>query len=1038
MNRLKVPAMIVRLTIATVAIACVGSMVVAEDPASPIRFNRDIRPILSSYCFQCHGPDDKKRDGDLRLDVREGATADRDGTPAIVPGAPERSELWRRITSTDPDTRMPPPAAKKPPLRPDQIELLRRWIAEGAPFEGHWAFLPLADERPPEVQDSAWPREPIDRFVLARQEAARIRPSSEADRATLLRRLYLDLLGIVPSPDEIGEFVADTQPDAYERLVERLLASPHHGERWGRHWLDHARYADSHGYTIDGERTQWPFRDWVIRALNRDMPFDQFTLEQLAGDLLPAPSKDQLVASAFHRNTLINQEGGTDAEQFRNEAVVDRVNTTGAVWLGLTIGCAQCHSHKFDPITQREYYQLFAFFNQGEDVNNKGASIKVARGEMFGTPLIDLSSAGPAAQLASRQAAWEKQELERLRASEATASPTENKPAPPSSPAKVEWMPAQLEQFDTTSGAKLTLLDDHSLLADLRVAENDAYRIVAKSPLKSIAALRLRVLTHESLPKTGPGTASNGNFVLSELTVELDGQPVPLAGAIADHAQPNFPAAAAIDGKPDTGWAINVAAGSKAKMNANHEVVFVLAKPLELGDRSLVVRLKHDTNKGYLVGRFDLATSAGAPEIPREASAELLETVLAIPAAKRSEPQRKRVQGAFFAADREAERLSAEVARRDSAGDVADIMVMKDRAAPRPTFLLTRGDFLRPARELGPVAPGVPHAIEAAHETTLPSFQNRQDLARWLTQADNPLTPRVAVNRVWMRYFGRGLVETDEDFGTQGAPPSHPELLDWLGREWIRRGWSYKELHRQIVSSATYRQASRMRPDLTAADPLNLLLARQARIRVEGEIVRDAALAASGLLARVVGGPSVKPPQPDGVYAFTQSSKNWKAAQGADRFRRGMYTFFYRSAPYPLLTTFDSPDFQTTCTRRTRSNTPLQSLTLANDQAFLELAQGLALRAMRETESPSGTAVDLDTARLRFVFLAALGREANEREQEILARFHAEQRAALQADPGALDALRPRDAAAADALESAALTAVARAILNTDAFITRE
>ncbi len=750
-----------RVAVLALAIGCGWQAGGASADDVP-RFNRDIRPLLSNTCFQCHGPDEKKREGGLRLDVREGAVAAPEGGgAAIVPGHPDESELIRRIESHDPADVMPPPEAKRPPLSADDVRMLRRWIAAGAPYEGHWALQPLSDPAPPPVIDETWVRNPIDRFVLARLESAGIPPSPEADPATLARRLALDLTGLPGEPEGAAELSCDEA--AYAGRVEALLASPHHGERWGRHWLDQARYADSNGYAIDGDRVMWPYREWVIAAINRDMPFDRFTIEQIAGDLLPEASKAQRAATAFHRNTLINEEGGTDPEQFRVEAVMDRVNTTGAVWLGLSLSCAQCHTHKYDPITHRDYYRLFAFFNSGADRNNTGPTVPVARGEFL------------------------------------------------------------RESGDT---------------------------------------------------RASPAAAS-------------------------------------------------------------------AARPAR----------------------------------------------------------------------------------------AADLMVIRELARPRSSYLLVRGDFTRPDTDAGALRPGIPEVFGGpmAHDrTAVPP--NRLDLARWLVSDENPLTARVTVNRVWMRYFGRGLVETEEDFGTQGTPPTHPELLDWLARAFIRSGWSMKSLHRLIVTSATYRQSSHARPDLEEIDPRNRLLARQTRLRLEAEIIRDAALAASGLLDRSIGGPSVRPPQPDGVYAFTQQAKKWTTSEGSDRYRRGMYTFFYRSAPHPLFGTFDAPDFQTTCTRRGRSNTPLQALALANDPAFLECAQAMAAAVLRECPGPFDE--DLDD-RLRRAFRRALQRDPAAAELALL-RDHAErQRARFEAAPEEAAAL------GADA-ETAALASAARVLLNLDSFITRE
>ena len=824
--------------ISTFPILVLGALLAvagAAEAVEKVRFNRDVRPILSGNCFYCHGPDEKKREGDRRLDTREGALAENDGVRAVVPGKPDASDLLARVLSHDKDEQMPPPKSKKPPLTPEQIATLRRWIAEGAEYEGHWSFLPLSVAPPPPVKDKAWPKNGIDHFILARLEGEGIAPSPEADRAVLIRRVSLDLTGLLPTPEEVRAFTDDRAPDAYAHLVDRLLASPHHGERWGRHWLDQARYGDSNGYAIDSARAMWPWRDWVIRALNDDVPFDRFTIEQLAGDLLPEPKKSQVIATGFHRNTLINEEGGSKPEQFRVEAVIDRTNTTGAVWLGLTVGCAQCHTHKFDPITQREFYQLTAFFNSGEDVNSKGATVEVARGEIFGVPVGPTSPDVETVKSPKHritQEAWERAELAKIE-----ALPPEKQPA-------------------------------------------DAYTLA----LKLAPAVRV------------------------------------------------------------------------------------------------------DEQKKLLKAAFAKAVPKEKAEKPRPVD-----------------------------------------------GEIVDLMVMQDLAKPRPTFLLQRGDYTRPDEKAGPLPPGVIAAVNSAFRTPHSAFQNRLDLARWLVSAENPLTPRVTMNRVWMRYFGRGIVETEEDFGSQGTAPTHPGLLDWLGREFIRQGWSMKAMHRLIVTSATYRQASKARPDLAEKDPRNLLLARQERLRVEAEIVRDAALSASGLLVATVGGPSVYPPQPDGVYSFTQTGKKWPTDTGANCFRRALYTMYYRSAPYPLFGTFDAPDFQTVCTRRPRSDTPLQALTVANDPAFVELAQGLAARVLRDVPA------DDAEARIRRAFALCLCREPGAKELAILRAYHSAQLADFTADiTAASKLLSPALAKTPAPAEAAALIAVARALFNTDNFITRE
>jgi hypothetical protein len=809
----------------------------AATAADTLDFNRDVRPILSDKCFQCHGPDEKTLKGDLRLDHRDSAVA----AKAIVPGSPDASEAIARILSNDPDEVMPPPKTKKT-VSAAEADILRRWIAEGAEYKGHWAFEPVEAAAPPTVKNPAAAKNAIDRFILAELDRKGIAPSPEADPATLIRRLSLDLTGLLPAPERVESFRAEHQADpdkAVERLADELLASPHYGERWGRHWLDQARYADSNGYTIDGDRAQWPWRDWVIRSLNGDLPFDRFTIEQIAGDLLPGAGTSQLVASAFHRNTVINEEGGTDDEQFRNEEVVDRVNATGAVWLGLTLGCAQCHTHKYDPITHREYFELFAFFNNGTDVNSFGASVEVCEGELFANP----------------------------------ADPER---------------------------------------------------------LKAIDAAKKR-----------------------------------LATVIADSA------------KRQAEW-----------------------------EKAELVKLAPD--------------------------AEITEFIrsLRAPPAMRTQVEKNLLKAEFSKVDREIERARAAFADLGVAPPVKT-MVMRDLPEPRETFIHLRGSFLDHDLKTGPLKPGVPAVLPPLPGDAAKKIRpDRLDLAKWLVRPDHPLVPRVTVNRVWMRYFGKGLVATENDFGTQGAFPTHPELLDWLAHDFVANGWSMKRLHKLIVTSATYRQSSHARPDLAETDPLNTLLARQNRLRVEAEIVRDAALSASGLLHPKIGGPGVRPPQPEGVYAFTQSKKAWTAATGPDRYRRGLYIHFYRSAPYPLLTTFDSPDFQSVCTARVRSNTPLQSLALANDEALFELAQGLGARLLKEVPSDN-------EKRLERAFFLCYARPPSDAERNAVASFRETQVTSFKADPVAAAEVAPK-LPGIDPAEAASWTTVARALMNTDEFITRE
>ena len=845
MNRVKLTAVIaVVAVIAGCHLAGGGwwqfGLVGSVGATSELKFNRDIRPILSDRCFYCHGPDEKNRKAGLRLDTFEGATKDRGGYRAITPGRPEESELMRRVTSHEPGEVMPPPAAKKSPVTAGEAERLRQWIAQGARYEGHWAFQPLSQGAPPAVRARGWVRNGIDNFILNRLETEGVTPAPEADARILIRRLALDLTGLLPDPDEVVKFVA-----AYEKagraerervwgaLVDRMLASPHYGERWGRHWLDQARYADTNGYTIDGERVMWPYRDWVIRALNDDKPFDQFTLEQLAGDLLPASNdparaKAQLIATGFHRNTVINEEGGVDPEQARVEQVMDRVNTTGAVWMGLTVGCAQCHSHKYDPISHREYYQMYSFFNSTMDYNNTGPTVFVGKGEVFGRP-EPLPMEAPLTR-----EGWEKAELARLE-----KSPSANAPA-----RAVEWLPFRPLRIETEAHGAIRQLEDGSFLVTRHGSTNDAYRLLGTIERAAVPAVRLTVLPHAELPDNGPGLGPRGTFVLSEFYIDSEGGANRFAEAFAAQETPEWPARTATDNDRRTGWSIG------RPTEGGTEAIFVYGPQKKFDSRQILFVLRHDAMEEQGVGRFRIEI---ASEVPRDERAAGLLAALRMAPAERSAGQRALLDAAY---------ASARAVREKQAGQGTIAMVMREVARPRESYIFSRGDFTRPDKAAGLLRPAVLTAIGpalpegAGKAATGPT---RLDLAKWLVDPRHPLTPRVTVNRVWMRYFGRGIVETEEDFGTQGAYPTHPELLDWLAGEFIRQGWSVKSLHRLIVTSATYRQSSRARTDqprLAEIDPRNLLLARQERLRVEAEIVRDAALSASGLLNRRIGGPA--------------------------------------------------------------------------------------------------------------------------------------------------------------------------------------
>ncbi|REK19306.1 MAG: DUF1553 domain-containing protein [Planctomycetota bacterium] len=996
--------------------ACATTPAVGDE----VDFARDVRPILAARCFECHGAE--VQESGLQLDrsdtLREGGVSG----PAVVPGKSGESLLFEAIAGDGGEISKMPPEGD--PLSAEQIALVKRWIDAGAKVppdaepaaarrgSDHWAFQPIADVEPPPVKDPAWVRNPIDAFILARLEAAELKPSPEAEWATLIRRVSLDLTGLPPTVEEVDAFLADTEAGAYERLVDRLLCSPHYGERWGRHWLDLAHYADSNGYTIDGGRSIWKYRDWVIDALNRDLPFDQFAVQQLAGDMLPDAGLAERIATGFCRNTMINEEGGTDAEQFRVEAVVDRISTTGAAFLGLTLGCARCHDHKYDPISQREFYQLFAFFNGADEPKLSVPTDQQAKEK----PALEAEIAQSEERLAtvdanagSRQAEWEASFAGRL---------------------PVEWTVLDVAAR-SEGGAQFERQDDGSLLVTGEIPANDTYTLTAPLPERPMAAVRIEVLTDERLPSGGPGLPKNGNFVLSELTFEVSAgetsagaDAVTLADAIADYSGKDGEVTRAIDGKPDTGWHIY----APQDLNQPRTAVFFLKDALPAAaNRTASLRLAHNYEEPkYLIGRFRVSV-CDAPRDVLELAPEVREALAVVPD-KRSEAQLKVLKEAYQKIDPERVPLAGQIAElkaqlKQINDQITTTLVMRERDEPRETFVHLRGDFLSKGVAVDPDVPEVLPAIEPRG-----AKPDRLDFARWIVDPANPLTPRVTVNRIWQRYFGRGLVATENDFGLQGDAPTHPELLDWLAAEFVRQGFSLKAMHRLIVTSNTYRQSSRMRPELAAADPYNKLLARQQRLRLEAESIRDAALVASGLLCDDIGGPGVYPPQPDGIYAFTQQKKFWGENQNQDRYRRGMYTFLWRSSPYPFLKTFDVPDAVVACTRRARSNTPLQALTLANDRAFVEFAQGFAEQLQHES-------VEGDRARMRRAFRRALAREPSPSELSSLLTYLETERAQFAAAPEAAAEVAP---AASDTQETAAWTMVARVLLNLDEFITRE
>ncbi|MFT7640064.1 MAG: mono/diheme cytochrome c family protein [Pirellulaceae bacterium] len=989
-----------------------------------ISYEKEIRPILAEKCFHCHGPDPKQRKADLRLDTRAGVLADLDGHTAIVPGKPEASELFRRITTDDLDERMPPQDSKKI-LTEVEIGAIKKWLEQGAAYGSHWAYRAIVQPAEPAVKDETWRRNVIDRFVSAQHDLHGLAPAPEADRYTLIKRLYYDLLGLPPTPAEADAFVSDKSPLAYETVVDRLLDSPQFGEHWGRSWLDKARYADSDGYEKDNTRPNaWHYRDWVVNAINDDMPFDQFTIEQLAGDLLPNATESQQLATAFHRQTLTNTEGGSDQEEFRIEATFDRTETTAAIWLGLTVGCARCHSHKYDQIDHSEYYQLFAFFNNTDEANMNVASSPEAMDKyQKDKATYDLEIGNLTRQLNEAKTdletaltVWEAEIQKKLAASNTA-----------------KFHDVEVLKLEAKDGVTFQKKEDGSYLAMGPNPPTNVYSLLLKTDVKEITGIRLEVLADASLGAGGPGRAGHGNFVLNEIVVRAaDSAVVPddaiikLPRAKADHSQADWDAQTAINGRKDRGWAV------APQFNKNHYAIFFTEKPIQFpGTTWLQVTLDQYHGTQHTIGRFRLSVMTGNDV--EQLVPDAIRQILAVKAEERSEPQRQSIRDHFATQYEPTSKLVkaiAELKKKEPKAPVVNLRVLRERTARRETRVLQRGNFQQPAEAV--VLPGglkVLHTLSPMAEGTQP---NRMDLASWLTSDANPLTPRVAVNHIWSQLFGKGIVRSVNDFGIRGERPTHPKLLDWLATDLMRSGWSRKRMIKQIVTSATYRQSSRLTADLLEEDPDNQFLARQNRFRVSAETVRDISLSAAGLLSKKMGGPSVFPPMSAEVAALSYANNfGWKNSVGEDRYRRGLYTFRKRTAPHPNLATFDCPDANLTALSRQTSNTPLQALVTLNNEIFVEAAQAMAARIVKADTD--------DGQRLARGFRLCVARPPTEFESGRLGELLAAARNAYQADAEAAKKLtnrhRPEDVSEA---EAAAWVTVSRAILNLDEFIMRE
>ena len=972
---------------------------------SDIDFNRHIRPILAENCLTCHGPDEGARKAELRLDVREAAVAARENGQAIVPGQPDASQLILRITHHDPDERMPPPKTEKQ-LSIQEIELLKAWIADGAEYAPHWSFIPPKRPDLPDVKRKDWPRNGLDHFVLARLETEGLAPNPEAPRETLIRRVSLDLTGLPPTPDEVAAFVNDQSPDAYAKVVNRVLESPHYGERMALPWLDAARYADSHGYQRDDYRTMWPWRDWVVKAFNRNLPFDQFTIEQLAGDMLPDATLEQRLASGFNRNHRINQEGGSIDEEWRVEYVADRVETTSTVWLGLTMGCARCHDHKYDPFAQKEFYRMFAFFNS---VTEEG---KIAnRAPLAPPPIIEIID--PKLKL----------RLEEVRKVIETLTSQLKPTTPKQREAYVKWQEEARAQ-----------------LGNQPQPEFDPWHVIGPFKAKNFDQ------AHDK--KFPPEKAVRLNRKYNEGKLKWVARPEWKDGKVHQLKGENSATYLFRTVRVKDPTRINLSLGSDDSIRVwvNAEEVLnkkvkrgvkpdqeKVAVNLKAGKNTLLLKITNGTG-GY--GFYFKPLGVGPPK----KIADILRKI----AEKRSAEQTRKIEEYYgtvaseLADVRKDRALQREERKKLEAAAITKVMVMQEMKDPRDTYLLVRGQYDQPD-ESEKLAPSIP-AVFGKLPEGLPN--NRLGLAKWLVHPENPLTARVIANRYWQKYFGAGLVKTVEDFGTRGELPSHPDLLDWLATEFMRLRWDIKAMQRLIVSSATYRQSSRVRAELLARDPENRLLARGPRFRLTGAFIRDSALAVSGLLVRTLGGPPVRPYQPPGLWSdlsFNEKKKNpldfYVEDKGDKLYRRSLYTIWKRSVPPPSMSLFDAGGREICNVILQVTNTPLQALNLMNDTVYVEASRFMAERMMRE----GGGTVD---ERLRFGWRLVLARQPGDAELAVLRRSldlhlntyrdHPEN-ATLLLSVGE----KPRDENLNPA-EHAAYTLVASLILNLDEAVTKE
>ena len=1009
----------------------------ATRESSKVDFNRDVRPILSANCYACHGPDKNKRKSGLRLDEKEGAfkKLKSDGF-AIVSGKPNESVLLQRLITQDDEEHMPPKKSGKE-LSVAQIKTLRTWIEQGAEWKPHWSYIPPERAALPQPNKAQWCRNAVDNFILSRLEKEGLAPSAEAEKTTLIRRLSFDLRGLPPSVDEVREFLADTGANAYEKAVDRMLSSPHYGERMAMYWLDLVRFADTIGYHSDNPKNISPYRDYVIDAFNQNKPFDRFTIEQLAGDLIPDATLTQKIASGYNRLNMTTEEGGAQAKEYEAKYAADRVRNASSVWMAATMGCCECHDHKFDPYSSKDFYSFAAFFADVKEniVGAREAGLPVPNSEQAAElkRLDDKIDAlkkkldAPTPELAAAQTEWE-QLFKGFKFA--------------------EWSVLTPHSANSEKGATLKIDKDHTILASGKNLESDTYTIKVTTALKGITAVRLDVLPDKSLPHNGPGRAEDGNFALTEFILQADAagsdkpRPFALQNASASFEQKDSPAGQAIaknkDAQDKHGWAVLQQTGQE-----NH-AVFELGEPAGTGsETALMFVLKQNFGTSHTLGHFKLSASTAPHPVraaPGKDVTKEIAAILELESGKRTDAQKQALAAQYRSFAPLLQPVRADLAATENAK--AEMLkkipttLVSDSGTPRMVRVKARGNWMDESGDI--VSPSVPHFLPQVPLEKKDARATRLDLAKWMVARDNPMTARVFVNRLWKLFFGQGISKSLDDLGAQGEWPTHPELLDWLAVEFEESHWDIKHVVKLLVMSNTYRQSSTGSKELKERDPYNRLMARQSQFRLDAEMVRDNALAISGLLTEKIGGLSVKPYQPKDYWSFLNfPTRTWQPDKGENEYRRGLYTFWQRTFLHPSLLAFDAPSREECTAERSRSNTPQQALVLLNDPTYVEAARVFAEEIIKDHTVSVAHPVD----KLDWAYLRALARPPTENERQVLTALYAKHLDEYTKDKSAAsqllaagDAPLPKET---DVPQLAAWTSVARVILNLHETITR-